>query len=70
MLSLLLFQIYKLSRENSQPENMCIIVFEKTKGRGGIVNRVSFHAEAAVQRLFNPIQYGGVQKSPLPDFPL
>ena len=31
----------KLSRENTQPENMCDIVFEKTKSRGGTVNRAS-----------------------------
>ena len=30
---------------------MCNIVFEKTKGRGGTVNRTSVHAEAAVQRV-------------------
>ena len=49
ILGLLLFQVYKLSRENTQPENMCVIVFEKTKGRGGTVNRTSVCAEAAVQ---------------------
>ena len=26
-----MFQIYNLSRENTQPENMCDIVFEKQK---------------------------------------
>ena len=36
-----LFQVYKLRRENAKPENMCDIVFEKTKGRGGAVNRSS-----------------------------
>ena len=51
MLGLLLFQIYKLSRENTQPENMCDIVFEKTKGRGGTVNRTSVYPEAAVRRV-------------------
>ena len=30
-LSSLLFQVYKLSRENTQPKNMCDIVFEKNK---------------------------------------
>ena len=49
ILGLLLFQVYKLSQENTQPENMCVIVFEKTKGRGGTVNRASVYAEAAVQ---------------------
>ena len=29
---------------------MCDIVFEKTKGSGGTVNRTSVYAEAAVQR--------------------
>ena len=46
-----LFQVYKLRRENAKPENMCDIVFEKTKGRGGAVNRRSTYAEAAVQRV-------------------
>ena len=49
ILGLLLFQVYKLSQENTQPENMCVIVFEKTKGRGGTVNRTSVYVEAAVQ---------------------
>ena len=30
---------------------MCGIVFEKTKGRGGTVNRTSVYAEAAIQRI-------------------
>ena len=30
---------------------MCDIAFEKTKGGGGIVNRTSVFAEAAVQRV-------------------
>ena len=51
ILSLLLLQVYKLSRENTQPENMCDIVFEKTKGRGRTVNRTSAYAEAAVGSL-------------------
>ena len=49
ILGLLLFQVYKLSQENTQPENMYVIVFEKTKGRGGTVNRTSVYVEAAVQ---------------------
>ena len=47
-MSLLLFQVYKLNRENTRSENF---VFEETKGRGGIVNRTSVHAEAAVRRV-------------------
>ena len=31
--------------------NMCDIFFEKTKGRGGIVNRTSVYAEATVRRV-------------------
>ena len=34
-MSSLLFPVYKLSRENTLPENMCDIVFEKMKGGGG-----------------------------------
>ena len=30
---------------------MCDIIFEKTEGRGGTVNRKSVYAEAAVQRV-------------------
>ena len=41
----------KLSQENTQPENMCEIVFEKTKSRGGIANRMSVYAEAAIQKV-------------------
>ena len=32
-----------------QPENMCDIVFEKTKGHGGTVNRTINYEEAASQ---------------------
>ena len=35
-----MFPVYKLSRETAQPENICNIVFEKAKGRGGTVNRI------------------------------
>ena len=28
----LLFPVFRLSRENSEPENMCDIIFEKTEG--------------------------------------
>ena len=30
---------------------MCDIVFRKTEGRGGTVNRTSVYAEAAIQRV-------------------
>ena len=50
MSSSFLFQFYKLSRENTQPENMCDIVFEKAQGRAGKVNRTSVYGEAAVQK--------------------
>ena len=43
-----MFQIYKLSQENTQSENFS---FKKTKGRGGIVNRTSVYAKAAVGRV-------------------
>ena len=46
-----MFRVYKLSRENTQSENMCHIVFEKTKGRSGTVSRTSIYAEAAVRRV-------------------
>ena len=51
ILSSLLLPVYKLSRENTQPENMCNNVFEKTKRRAGKVNRTSVYAEAAVRRV-------------------
>ena len=35
ILSSLLLPVYKLSRENTQPENMCNNVFEKAKRRTG-----------------------------------
>ena len=44
-----LFQVYNLSRENTYPENMCGIVFEKTKGRGETANRTILYAEAGVR---------------------
>ena len=40
MLSSLLFPVFKLSRENTQLENMCDIIFENVKG---------IYAEATVQ---------------------
>ena len=51
MLTSILFVTYKLSRKNTQPENICDIVFEKTKDRGRTVNRASVCAEAAVRRV-------------------
>ena len=51
ILSSLLFPVYKLSRENTQSENMCDIVFEKVLGRAGKVNRASVYVEAAVRRV-------------------
>ena len=50
-MSLLLFQVYKLSQETTQPENICDIFFEETEDRGGIVNWTSVYAEAALQRV-------------------
>ena len=35
-----------------QSENMCDIVFEKTKGHGGTVNRTINYKEAAAQIVF------------------
>ena len=52
ILSLLLFLVYKLSRENTQPENICDIVFEKAQGRAGKVDKTSVYAEAALRRFF------------------
>ena len=48
MLSSLLFPFYKLSRENTQLENMYDIAFEKVQGRARKVNRTRTYAEAAV----------------------
>ena len=47
-----MFPIYKLSRENTQPENMCVIISEKLKGHGGTVNWTSVYAEADVRGVF------------------
>ena len=46
-----MIQVYKLTRENTQLENMCDIFFEKAKGRGVTVNKTSVYAEAAIQRV-------------------
>ena len=44
ILSSLFFPVFKLSRENTQLENMCGIIFEKVKG---------VYAEAAAQRYYD-----------------
>ena len=46
-----MFPVYKLSGENTQPENIRDIAFEKAKGRGGTVNRTNDYAEAAVRKV-------------------
>ena len=51
MLSSLLLPAYKLNWKNTQPENMCDIVFEKAKGHGETVNKTSVYDEAAVRRV-------------------
>ena len=42
-MSSLLFPVFRLSRENTQPENMYDIIFEKTEG---------VYADATAQRVF------------------
>ena len=42
--------INKLSQKNTHLENMCHIVFEKTKGCGRTINRAIVYAEAAARR--------------------
>ena len=42
MLSSLLFPVFKFSREHTQPEYMCDIIFAKTEGD---------YAEATVQKI-------------------
>ena len=46
-----MFPVFKLSRENTQPENVCDIILEKAKG---------VYAEATVQS--RPVETGGVGK--------
>ena len=41
----------KSSPENTQPENMYDIVFEKAKGRGGTENRTIVYTKAAGRRV-------------------
>ena len=48
ILSSLLFTTYKLSRKNTQPENMCHIIFEKAKGRGRKPTKKSFHRSVGI----------------------
>ena len=45
--------VYRLSRENTQPENMCDIVFEKIQSCGGKVNRTSVMQKKPSQGFFN-----------------
>ena len=49
ILSSLLLPVYKLSRENTQPENKWNNVFEKARRSVGKINRTSVYAEAAVR---------------------
>ena len=51
ILSSLLLPAYKLNQKNTWPENMCDIVFEKAKVRGGTVNGTSVYAEATEKRV-------------------
>ena len=44
-----MFQVYKLSRKSTQPENMCGIIFEKVKGGGKAVNGTGVYSEAAFE---------------------
>ena len=41
-MSSLLFPVYNLNWENTQPKNMCDIVFEKAKGCGGTLTEQVF----------------------------
>ena len=50
-MSSFIFPVYTLSQENILPENTCDIVFEKTKGRGETVNKMSVNAEGAVPKV-------------------
>ena len=52
ILSSPLLAVYRLSRENAQPENMCDVVFDRAKGRGGTLNRNDGYAQAAIQQDF------------------
>ena len=54
ILTSVLLPVYKLSRENTLPENMCNNVFEKAKRRAGKVNAEAFtrvYVGAAVRRV-------------------
>ena len=56
-MSSLLFPAYKLTGKNTQTENICDIVYEKAKGRGGTVKRTSVYGEAKVslKKMFREI---------------
>ena len=58
-----MFPVYKLSRENTQLENMCDITFEKVQGCAKKVNRMSVYAEAAVQRVHWTIFYEKISQN-------
>ena len=47
-----MFAVFKLTRENTQPENMCDIISEKAKDRGGTINRTSFIQKQPSERFF------------------
>ena len=49
-IELTLIPVYKLSRVNIEPENICDTVFEKAHGHAGKANRTSVYGEAAVQK--------------------
>ena len=52
-----MFPTYKLSRQNTQSENMSDIAFEKATGRGRTVNRASGNAEGIVRRVLKKMCY-------------
>ena len=47
-----LFPVYKLDRENTQPENMCDIGFEKAQCCAGKVNRTSVMQKQPFEAFF------------------
>ena len=58
----LLFPVYKLSRENTQPENMCDILFKKAKARGGTVKRMSDYGEPDDRKVLYKECYEKIRK--------
>ena len=50
-MSSLLFPAYKLNRQNTQPENVCDIIFEKAKCHESTVNRASVYVKSTVGRV-------------------